>query len=148
MNTQLKTQFTKIYNDLIKYADKQYKRNVNSVDIVNDLYLYLNNNPAKVDSKTLSAFCYSYIYNQCSWTYKDKNNKYSNAKNTSIEEFYYLEDVVEEEAELSPEASTKIKAIEKAKLNMHSRLLNIYKLYYEQNYTYTEIVEITGAIIR
>jgi hypothetical protein len=87
MNTQLKTQFTKIYNDLIKYADKQYKRNVNSVDIVNDLYLYLNNNPAKVDSKTLSAFCYSYIYNQCSWTYKDKNNKYSNAKNTSIEEF-------------------------------------------------------------
>ena len=145
MNTQLKTQFTKIYNDLIKYADKQYKRNVNSVDIVNDLYLYLNNNPAKVDSKTLSAFCYSYIYNQCSWTYKDKNNKYSNAKNTSIEEFYYLEDVVEEESELSPEASTKIKAIEKAKLNMHSRLLNIYKLYYEQNYTYTEIVEITGA---
>ena len=145
MNTQLKTQFTKIYNDLIKYADKQYKRNVNSVDIVNDLYLYLNNNPAKVDSKTLSAFCYSYIYNQCSWTYKDKNNKYSNAKNTSIEEFYYLEDVVEEEAELSPEAYTKIKAIIKAKLNMHSRLLNIYKLYYEQNYTYTEIVEITGV---
>ena len=98
-----------------------------------------------MDSKTLSAFCYSYIYNQCSWTYKDKNNKYSNAKNTSIEEFYYLEDVVEEEVELSPEASTKIKAIEKAKLNMHSRLLNIYKLYYEQNYTYTEIVEITGV---
>jgi predicted DNA-binding protein YlxM (UPF0122 family) len=28
---------------------------------------------------------------------------------------------------------------------MHSRLLNIYKLYYEQNYTYTEIVEITGV---
>ena len=66
-------------------------------------------------------------------------------KNTSIEEFYYLEDVVEEEVELSLEASTKIKAILKAKLNMHSRLLNIYKLYYEQNYTYTEIVEITGV---
>jgi len=144
MNTQLKTQFLNIYNDLIKYADKQYKRNVHSIDIVNDLYIYLMKNPNKADSNTLSAFCHSFIYNQCSYTYRDKNNKYSNAKSTSIESFYYLEDNIEEEEELSPEALKKISKVDEAKSNMNSRMLKVYQLYYEQNYTYTEIVEMTG----
>ena len=72
MLPEIKKKFESIYNDLIKYADKQYKRNVDSVDIVNDLYIYLNKNPAKADSSTLSAFCYSYIYNQSRYTVIDK----------------------------------------------------------------------------
>ena len=144
MNTKIQKQFTTIYNDLIKYADKQFKRNVDSVDIVNDLYLYLMKNPTKVDSDKLSAFCYSYIYNQCSYTYRDKRNRYSNANTTSIESFHYLEDVPDESNELKLCDEYKLAKVNKAKSNMNSRILNVYELYYEQNYTYTEIVEITG----
>jgi len=144
MNTQTQKQFTTIYNDLIKYANKQFKRNVDSVDIVNDLYLYLMKNPAKVDSIKLSAFCYSYIYNQCSYTYRDKRNRYSNANTTSIESFHYLEDVIDEVDVLSPSDAFKLSKVKTAKDNMNSRLLKVYELYYEQNYTYTEIVEMTG----
>ena len=36
MNPITQKQFTSIYYDLIKYADKQFKRNVDSVDIVNE----------------------------------------------------------------------------------------------------------------
>ena len=144
MIPEIKKKFESIYNDLIKYADKQYKRNVDSVDIVNDLYIYLNNNPAKADSSTLSAFCYSYIYNQSRYTLIDKKNRYSNANTTSIDEFFYLEDKVEDESEQCPKASLKLSKIAEAKSNMNSRLHKVYELYYEQNYRYTEIVEITG----
>jgi len=144
MNTQTQKQFASIYNDLIKYANKQFKRNVDSVDIVNDLYIYLMKNPTKVDDVKLSAFCYSWIYNQCSYTYRDKRNRYSNANTTSIESFHYLEDEVEESNELTLCEQYKLHKVKEAKSNMSSRLLIVYELYYEQNYTYTEIVEMTG----
>tara|TARA_R110002049_G_scaffold118255_1_gene272177 strand:+ start:370 stop:897 length:528 start_codon:yes stop_codon:yes gene_type:complete len=145
LNPKLKTQFLECYNDLIKYADKQYKRNAHSIDIVNDLYIYLMKNPLKADSSTLSAFCHSYIYNQCRWTYKDPKHKYSNATTTSIDDFFYLEDKSEDEVqELSPEYKQKLYKISIAKDNMNGRLLTVYELYYEKNYRYTEIVEMTG----
>jgi RNA polymerase sigma factor (sigma-70 family) len=146
LNTQTKKLFTEIYNDLISYADKQYKRNVSSVDIVNDLYLYLEKNPNKADSNSLSAFCYSYIYNQCSYTYRDKNNRYSNAKHSSIEDLFYIKDIEEEvdEVTLTDDAKYKLNKLQDAKHNMCSRLYNVYTLYYEQNYKYEEIVEIIG----
>tara|TARA_R110002050_G_scaffold45479_2_gene107658 strand:+ start:358 stop:882 length:525 start_codon:yes stop_codon:yes gene_type:complete len=144
MLPNIKKQFESIYNDLVKYADKQYKRNVDSIDLVNDLYIYLNNNPSKADSSTLLAFCYSYIYNQSRYTVIDKKNRYSNANTTSIESFYYLEDEVEEVAELSTKACMKLSKVAEAKCNMNSRMLKVYELYYEQNYRYTEIVEMTG----
>lgn len=144
MNPTTQQQFTTIYYDLIKYANKQFKRNVDSVDIVNDLYLYLNKNPNKVDSSKLSAFCYSYIYNQCSYTYRDKRNRYSNANTTSVEALHYLEDEVYEEEDLAPADALKLAKVNEAKNNMNSRLLTVYELYYEQNYTYVEIVDMTG----
>jgi len=144
MNTQTQKQFTSIYNDLIKYANKQFKRNVDSVDIVNDLYIYLINNPAKVDNVKLSAFCYSWIYNQCSYTYRDKRNRYSNANTTSIESFHYLEDVIDEVDDLNVRDYFKLNKVNISVSNMHGRLHKVYELYYEQNYTYTEIVEMTG----
>ena len=144
MNPITQKQFTSIYYDLIKYADKQFKRNVDSVDIVNDLYLYLMKNPNKVDSSKLSAFCYSYIYNQCSYTYRDKRNRYSNANTTSVEGLHYLEDVTDEVDDLNVRDYFKLNKVNISVSNMHGRLLKIYNLYYEQNYTYTEIVEMTG----
>lgn len=137
-----------IYAELKEFADSFPKRNFESDDIINDLFIHLHDNPekAKVD---LLGFSKAFIYHQIKFAHKDEKHKYNNLRfvgDDVIHNYSNTEEVVEEK--LTEHQEEQLLIIKKAKESMDADMLLMYHYYYECNYTINrEIADIIGRSV-
>ena len=147
----LNQHFNRIYNQLKSYADKQSKGNINSDDLINDLYVFLVDNPDKVNPEDILNFGRSFIYHQIRYSNKDGRHKYSTNFFVDIELFYNSNRFAEEEPEeeeMSEVDLLRLEAIKRAVENMDAEMRKMYHYYYECNYTINnEIALILGKSV-
>ena len=146
----LNLHFNRIHSQLESYANRQVKNNINSHDLINDLYLFLVDNPDKVKPEDILNFGRSFIYHQIRYSQKDGRHKYSTNFFVDIDLFYNNDNFVipEEEDELSEMELDRLNTIKKAVENMDSEMRKMYHYYYECNYTINnEIALILGKSV-
>ena len=89
--------FIDLLPELRKYADRLHKRNVSTDDLISDLYIYLNDNPNKVNKNDLKSFCKAFLYNSNYYAQVDIKNKYNNSRFKDVNEVHGLSHPPEEE---------------------------------------------------
>ena len=141
--------FSKIYPKLKEYADKLPKTNVQSDDLLSDLYIHLSKlEDDKIDEGNLLPFCIGFLYNSNLNTKRDLRNKYNNNIFSNIDDRFDLSIKEEEEEGLTSEQQDKLDIIKQAYDNMDSDMRLMYHYYYECNYTINrEIADILGRSV-
>ncbi len=143
--------FTKIYPKLKEYSDKLPKRNVQSDDLLSDLYIHLSKleDNSKITEENLMSFCIGFLYNSNLNTKRDLRNKYNNNIFSNIDDRFDLGcSFDEDEEELSPELKKQQKALKMAYRDMDADMRLMYHYYFECNYTINrEIADILGRSV-
>ncbi len=145
----LSKEFAKIYPQLKDFADKIYKQNFTTDDILADLYIYLVKNESKIDINKLKAFCDKWIWNTCYFNKIDKTKKYNNSNEVTFEDYYY-DVLIQNDNENDDQDKIlyeKLIIISKKLKTKNPKLYRYFEMYYLNDYTIKEISQYKGVSI-